>query len=406
MDPVICVVGIGADGWEGLPRGSRVLIEGADVVVGGQRHLAMLPAMDAVLEGWPSPLLERLPALVEKYAGQRLVVLASGDPLLSGIGSNLVALLGSEHVEVVPAVSSVAWARARMRWSAESTDVVSLVGRDVDDVRRLLSPGRRLVVLSSDGQTPAEVARVLVESGFAQSMLTVLSDLGARQEQRIERTATGWLAVDAPPLNVVCVECRRGDTQTALLPTVPGLPDAAFEHDGQLTKRDLRASALARLSPFPGQLLWDVGAGAGSVAIEWMRTDPRCRAVAIEADQDRAARITRNAGRLGVPSLEVHHASAPEGLAGLPAPDAVFVGGGACEPGVHDACWEALRPGGRLLVHAVTLETEETVIAHYRRLGGELTRLSIERATPIGSFTGWTPARAIVQWAVTKEDRP
>jgi len=403
MGSVITVVGIGADGWGGLSERSRGLVEAADVLVGGRRHLAMPPAPRAVLEPLPSPLLEGLPALVERYDGRRVVVLASGDPLVSGIGSTLVDLLGADRVEVVPAVSSVSLARARMRWSSESADQVTVVGRDPAVVRRHVSPGRRLIVLSSDGRTPATVAQMLVELGFGASTMTVLSDLGGDDEARVEDRAAGWLGRAAPDLNVVCIACLPDGPHVAVRATVPGLADDAFEHDGQLTKRDLRASALARLLPLPGQLLWDVGAGAGSVAIEWMRTDPRCRAVAVEADGDRVGRIGRNARRLGVPALEVLHASAPQGLAGLPPPDAVFVGGGASRPGVLDACWDALSPGGRMVVHAVTLETEGMVLARYRSHGGELTRLSVERAADIGTFTGWAPARAVVQWAVTMQ---
>jgi precorrin-6Y C5,15-methyltransferase (decarboxylating) len=398
----ITVVGLGADGWAGLPPASRAAIDGAEVLLGGSRHLGLVPASDAVKVAWPSPLVEGLPALLERYAGRRVVALASGDPLLSGIGSTLVSLFGADRVEVLPAVSSVTLARARMRWPAETVDVITLVGRDADALHRHLTPGRRLVLLSGDGGTPAQVAERLVAAGFGASRLTVLADLGAEAETRVERTAGDWQDAPAPRLNVVCVEVLPAPG-AAVHPAVPGLPDTAFEHDGQLTKRDVRASALSRLAPAPGQLLWDVGAGAGSVAIEWLRTDPRCRAVAVESSAGRAASIRRNAARLGVPGLLVHQGRAPEALADLPAPDAVFVGGAGSVPGVLDRCWEALGPGGRLVAHAVTLETEAVLVAGHRRLGGELTRLSVERAEPLGGFTGWSPARPIVQWSVQKE---
>jgi precorrin-6B C5,15-methyltransferase / cobalt-precorrin-6B C5,C15-methyltransferase len=404
VTPVISVVGIGADGWDGLATQGREAVLAAEVVLGGRRHLAMLPPVDAELVPWPSPLLDRLPGLLEEYAGRRLVVLASGDPMVSGIGTTLVSLLGADAVHVVPAVSSVALARARMGWSAESVDVVSVVGRDPHVVARHLTPGRRLVVLSSDGRTPGLLADLLADSGYGTSPMSVLSDLGSDDEDRLDLPASAWVGREASLLNVVCIHARPDRPDLAVRPAVGGLEDDAFEHDGQLTKRDLRASALARLAPAPGQLLWDVGAGAGSVGIEWMRTDPRCRAVAVEAGAGRAARIGRNATRLGVPALDVRHTRAPEGLADLPAPDAVFVGGGASRPGVLDVCWEALGPGGRLVVHAVTLETEQRLVEMYRRHGGELTRLSVEHAGPIGTFTGWSPARPVVQWAVTKKD--
>jgi precorrin-6Y C5,15-methyltransferase (decarboxylating) len=401
MTPVIAVVGIGADGWTGLPQRARETVLRAEVVLGGRRHLAMLPSLAAELRPWPSPMLDALPDLLTGYEGRRVVVLASGDPLLSGVATTLAACVGPDRVEVLPAVSSVALARARLCWPAESVDVVTVVGRDPSVVRRWLAPGRRLVVLCSDGGTPAQLGSLLAEAGFGSSPMTVLSDLGSDDERRRDLLASAWQGQAAPSLNVACVELRA-DADARVLPTVPGLPDEAYEHDGQLTKRDLRASALSRLCPVPGQLLWDVGAGAGSVGIEWMRSDPRCRAVAVEADGERAARVRRNAVALGVPALDVRHTTAPQGLPGLPAPQAVFVGGGATRPGVLQACWDALEPGGRLVAHAVTLETEQCLLDGYQRLGGELTRLSIDHAEPIGTFTGWTPARAVVQWAVTK----
>jgi precorrin-6Y C5,15-methyltransferase (decarboxylating) len=403
MGSQITVVGIGADGWDGLSPRLRRLVEGADVLVGGSRHLGMVPdEVRAVRERWPSPLRPGTGPLLERYDGQAVVVLASGDPHLSGVGTTLVDLLGADRVHVEPGTSSAALARARMGWSAESTDLLSLVGRDPDHVHRYLTPGRRLVVLSADETTPAEVAARLTRTGFGASTVTVLGDLGSDAESRVQRSAGDYGTPEVSRLNVVCVEVRPDGPGTVVRAAVPGLPDEAFEHDGQITKRDLRAAAMARLGPCPGELLWDVGAGAGSVGIEWMRTDPRCRAVAVEARPARAARIGTNAGRLGAPALEVRVGRAPEALDGLSRPDAVFVGGGASVPGVLETCWSALRTGGRLVVHAVTLETEAVVRDWWSRLGGELTRLSVERVEPIGSYTGWAPARAVVQWAVTR----
>ena len=405
MNAHVTVVGIGADGWDGLPKASQRLVEEAEVVLGGQRHLEMLPSLSAMLEPWPSPLLEGLPLVMEKYHAKRIVVIASGDPLVSGIATNLINLLGVANVDVQPGVSSVSLARARMGWSAESCDVVTVVGRDHDVVRRFLSPGRRLVVLSSDGTSPAAVAAILVDAGFGPSQMVVLSNLGSSQERRTQKRAADWGLLKAPELNVVCVDCRPDGHRPKVLPaftTVPGLPDDAFENDGQITKRDLRISALARLAPCPGELLWDLGAGAGSIAIEWLRSDPRCSAIAVERDDSRIEMIRRNASKLGVPSLQTLHGQVPESLHGLPTPNAIFVGGGATAVGALEACWEALAPGGRLVVHAVTLETEAVVVQHHRRLGGELTRISVETAAPLGGFTGWSPARAVVQWSLSK----
>ena len=389
------VVGIGADGWKGLDAARRAAVEAAEVVLGGERHLAMLPKkIKAERRAWPVPLRESLPALFDELAERRVVVLASGDPLVSGIGTTLLELLGPEAVEIHPAMSSVALARARMNWPAETVEVV----RDHRLLTRHLAPGRRILVLSSDGSTPTEVARLLTDADHGASIMTVLSDLGAEDESRVDGVAATWFKADSPPLNIVAITCD-GVPAHAL---TPGLPDDAFDHDGQITKRDLRASALARLAPVSGQLLWDVGAGAGSIAVEWMRIDPTCRAIAVEARKDRAKRIASNAGALGVPGLEVIEGHAPEALDGLEAPDAIFVGGGATDPGLLDACWDALSSGGRLVVHGVTLETERLIAERFAVQGGELTRLHVEHAAPIGSFTGWTPSRAVTQWSVTR----
>jgi precorrin-6Y C5,15-methyltransferase (decarboxylating) len=401
-EPRITVVGVGADGWPGVPERLRRLVLDADAVLGGRRHLAMLPDRPGQRrEPWPSPLREGLPSLLAALSpdGSTTVALASGDPFVSGIGTALIDLLGAGAVRVEPAVSSVALARARMGWPAERCAVVSLVGRDPRLVLRHLAPGHRVLVLSSDGDTPGTVAALLADAGYGASRMTVLGDLGAGPdaESRLESTADDWLS--SPPAHVPALHVL------ALQPAGPpgyglvaGLPDDAFEHDGQLTKRDLRASALARLAPSPGEHLWDVGAGAGSVGIEWMRAHPVCTATAVEAQAERAARIGRNAGRLGVPGLSVVTGRAPDALAGLPAPDAVFVGGGATRPGVVETCLRALRPGGRLVVHGVTLETEHLLADAYRRHGGELTRIAVETAAPIGAFTGWAPARTVTQW--------
>jgi precorrin-6B C5,15-methyltransferase / cobalt-precorrin-6B C5,C15-methyltransferase len=324
----LTVVGIGADGWVGLSDAVRAAVTQADVVLGAPRQLGLLPEVAGQQrQSWPAPLRAGLPSLLGELTGRRVVALASGDPLLSGIGTTLVDLVGADRVTVVPHVSSVTLACARLGWAAESIAVVSAVGRDVHAVLRELAPGRRVVVLSSDEGTPAALAELLVRRGYGASRLTVLGDLGSDAETRYDTTALDF-GGDVARLNVIAAELIGPQTTG----WVAGLPDDAFEHDGQLTKRDLRAAALARLMPAPGQLLWDVGAGAGSIGIEWMRAHPTCRAVAIEADPARAERIGRNAQQLGVPALRVVHGSAPQALAGLPEPEAVFVGGGATAP--------------------------------------------------------------------------
>jgi precorrin-6Y C5,15-methyltransferase (decarboxylating) len=394
---VVDVVGIGADGWAGLPNRTRELVTAAGVLVGSARQLDLMPDhphQDRL--PLPAPLRPGLPGLLESLAGRPTVVLASGDPLVYGIAATLIDLVGAHRVRVHPTVSSVSLAAAELGWPSDSFDVVRIAS-SLSPLRRVLTPGRRVLVLSADDRTPSAVASLLAGSGHGRSALTVLADLGTAAQSRHDSTAEQFAA--APPavsrLNVIACTVAG----SVGWPTVGGLPDEAFEHDGQLTKRDARASALARLAPAPGQLLWDVGAGAGSVAIEWSRTDPRCRAVAIERDPTRAARITRNAVTLGATGVRVVTGAAPAALAGLPAPDAVFVGGGA-GPELLDTCWQALGPGGRLVVHAVTLETEALLVDRQARRGGELIRLSVERVEALGTFRGWVPARPIVQWSV------
>lgn len=393
----ITVVGIGADGWQALPPATRAELETCDVLLGGPRQLDLVPVGPYEKRPWPSPLLPALDDVLAELAGSRVAVLASGDPLLSGIGGTLIRRLGAGAVRIVPAVSSVTLARARLGWTAEETEVVSAVGRDARKVLRVLAPGSRVLVLSSGADTPGTVAALLADHGFGDAALTVLENLGSDTERRLDGTARDWPHEPGGPLNVLAITCTR-----PVHSLLAGLPDEAFDHDGQLTKRDLRASALARLAPTPGELLWDVGAGAGSVAIEWSRAHPANRAVAVESDPARADRIERNAGKLGVPDVEVVTGRAPEALGGLMSPDAVFVGGGVAGAGILAACWDALRPGGRLVAHGVTLEAEQALAARYADRGGELTRISVERAAPLGSLTGWNPARAVTQWSVRK----
>jgi precorrin-6Y C5,15-methyltransferase (decarboxylating) len=394
----VVVVGIGADGWASLPESSRSLVLEAGVLWGGSRHLSYVPEVPGQVRiPWPYALLASLPDLMRQFAGEPVVVLASGDPLMSGIATTLLEY--GAPVRVVPAVSSVSLARARMGWSAESCVVVTVVGRSVARVTRELAPGRRILVLSSDASTPAELASVLTALEFGSTRMTVLGRLGSHKESAVEGSAHSW-SRSSPALNIVALEVSG----SGLASWAPGLPDDAFESDGQLTKRDLRASALARLMPAPGQLLWDVGAGAGSVGIEWMRAHPTCRTIAIESDPERAARIARNASALGVPDLQVVEGRAPAALSGLEAPDAIFIGGGATREGVLDTCLAALKPRGRLVVHGVTLETEVLLAKAYADHGGELTRIHVETSAPVGGFTGWTPARGVTQWGCGKAD--
>jgi precorrin-6Y C5,15-methyltransferase (decarboxylating) len=398
----VTVVGVGADGWDGLSSRARRAIEEAGVLRGSARQLDLVPAsVPADRVPWPSPMAPALDALPTAHPGRRVVVLASGDPMLSGVGSSLARRYGPAAVEVVPHPSSVTLACARLGWAVEETTVVPVVGRPVELVLPHATPGRRLLVLGSDTATPAGVAGALRSAGYGASRLTALARLGGPDERRFTGSAADWPHPRTDPLVVTAVEVVA-DPGTVPLAPVPGLPDDAYAHDGQLTKRDVRAVTLSRLVPLPGQLLWDVGAGAGSIGIEWMRVHPSCRAVAVESDPVRAARIAGNAARLGVPDLAVVEGRAPEALGGLPRPDAVFVGGGATTPLLLDVCWEVLAPGGRLVVNAVTVQSEAVLADWHARLGGSLTRLSVASAEPVGGFTGWKPAMPVTIWSVTR----
>lgn len=408
VSAVIDVVGVPAEGLEALPAVQRERIASARTLVGSPRLLNLVPVREGqARHTWPAPMLPGLNAFLSEV-GTDFVVLATGDPLVSGVGSTLIRVLGSEAVRVHPAVSSVALARARMGWPSESTDVVSLVSRSAYAVRRHLAPGARVVALSAGSATPFEVARVLVELGLGETSMAVLGNLGAANESRFDCAAGEFAAVDPsdlPLLNVVALEVPT----TALLWGVsPGLPDEAFAHDGQITKREVRALALAVLRPMPGQRLWDLGAGSGSVSVEWCLAAPRTSAVAVERDPARAERVGENAATFGVP-IKVHTSDSLDLISEMPSPDAVFIGGGATEA-LIDAAWAALALGGRLVVHCVTLDTEALVVAAQARLGGDLRRVTIERAEALGRHLSWKPARPIVQWSATKrhdnEGRP
>ncbi|MFI5759105.1 precorrin-6y C5,15-methyltransferase (decarboxylating) subunit CbiE [Streptomyces sp. NPDC051569] len=400
----VTVVGIGADGWPGLAEDARRALREADVLIGGPRQLELLPVDECGGErvAWPSPLRPAVPGLLAAHAGRRVSVLASGDPMFYGIGRALSEVVGAGALRVLPHPSSVSYACARLGWPVEETEVVTLVGRPAERLAAALHDGRRILVLSAGAATPAEVAALLRERGYGPSRMHVLEQLGAQRERHVDGTARDWAEPAGDPLNVVAVECRRAP-DAPRLGAVPGLPDTAYEHDGQLTKRHVRAATLAVLAPAPGETLWDVGGGSGSIAVEWMRTHHACRAVSVERDPVRAERIGRNARTLGVPGLRVVTGAAPGVLAGLPVPDAVFIGGGLTAPGLLEACWAALPVGGRLVANTVTLESEALLAEWYRRFGGDLVRLAVAHAVPVGGFTGWRQAMPVTQWAVTKD---
>jgi len=401
----LVVVGIGADGWSGLGESARAAVLAAEEIVGSARQLALLESTDATLRPWPSPieeLVEELITRTEAGTGGAVCVLASGDPMLHGIGATFARRLAPAQLVVYPHPSAFALACARLGWPSAEVELVSAVAQPPEVVARLLQPRRRLIVYATGTDGASALAGVLRERGFGASRFVALEQLGGPAERVVESTAAAWGEQAADPLHCVAIECHA-DAGVGLRPLVPGLPDDAYEHDGQLTKRHVRAITLAALAPTPGALLWDVGAGSGSIAIEWLRAEPSARAVAVERDAVRAERARGNARMLGVAQLDVVTGSAPEALSELPGPDAIFIGGGLTTMGVIDRCWSSLRPGGRIVANAVTLEGERMLTGVRERCGGELARIEIAHAEPLGSFEAWRAQLPVVQWSAHKE---
>ena len=400
MTPWLAVVGIGEDGLDGLGRSARGLIDRAEVLIGGERHLAMVPPGTAERLTWATPLADTMSAVVSRR-GRRVVVLATGDPFCYGVGVTLARHVPAAETVVVPSAGCVSLVCARLAWPSAEVEVVTLHGRPLELLAASVRPGARLVILSHDGTTPARVAAWLTAQGFGESRFLVLERLGGAAERVIEATAATWSGTP-DDLNTIAVECRAAP-DARWWPRTPGLPDDAFEHDGQITKREVRAATLARLMAQPRGLLWDVGAGSGSIAIEWLRAEPTARAIAIERDAVRAARILRNASALGVSRrLEVVEGAAPRALAGLEAPEAIFIGGGTGDGSLLDACWTALKPGGRLVANAVTVSGEATLLTRHNDHGGDLLRLAVSRAEPLAGEIAWRALRPVTQWAAVK----
>jgi len=397
----LSIVGIGEDGVEGLTASARGLIGAAEIVFGGRRHLGLAaPLIRGAARPWPSPF-DGAADEVLQHRGRQICVLASGDPFNYGIGAVLARKIDAREMIVVPAPSAFSLAAARLGWSLPQTVLLSAHGRMLDLVRPHLQPGARILALTSDGEGPAALARLLAQSGFGGSRLTALEALGGSRERVRTTTAAGFNLGTVDALNILAIEVEAA-SDARVIARSAGLTDDLFEHDGQITKREVRAVTLSSLAPRRGEFLWDIGAGSGSVAIEWMLVDPSMRAIAFERRADRAARIRRNSAAFGVPGLEIVEDVAPAALADREPPDAVFIGGGASDAGVLDAATSVLRAGGRLVVNAVTLETEVLLIARHAALGGEMIRIAISRAGAIGEKTGWRSAMPVTQWAWTK----
>ncbi|WP_444757236.1 precorrin-6y C5,15-methyltransferase (decarboxylating) subunit CbiE [Pseudomonas sp. A014] len=399
MTPWLTVVGIGEDGFSGLGKQARRALLCAARIFGSPRQLALLPrCVVGERLAWPSPF-SLAPVLA--LHGEPVCVLASGDPMFYGVGASLARQVPAEQMQVLSMPSSCALAAARLGWPLQEVQVVSVVARPLAALNAQLYSGVRLLVLSNDGDSPAAIAQLLRERGYGPSRMQVFEHLGGPDEKRLSGSAEDWPHAQVAALNMVAIECQAAPDSPRLSP-ISGLPDSAFRHDGQLTKRDVRAITLARLAPQPGELLWDVGAGCGSIGIEWMRAHPSCRALAIEADEGRQAFIEYNRDQLGVPGLQLIRGKAPQALADLERPDAIFIGGGVTGEGVLPLCWERLRPGGRLVANAVTLQSE-LALAHFREQhGGDLTRIHVAQAQVLGSFDTWRQALPITLLEVVK----
>jgi len=400
MNKWLSIVGIGEDGIEALPPATRSLIEAADILVGGKRHLAMagVDARPRII--WATPLSATLDEVIS-HKHKRVCVLATGNPLWFGVASSLLKRVPVDEITIIPSPSAFSLACSRLGWALNEVDCLTLHGRPLELLHSSLAPKARILILSHDRTTPEAVADTLCDRGFGTSKMTVFEHMGGNKERRIKASAEDWDAPDIADFNTIAVECIAG-INASIRPGIPGLPDDAFIHDGQLTKREVRAITLANLAPFPGALLWDVGAGCGSVAIEWMRAARNARAITFEQNQARLQMIADNANALGTPFLEVVSGTAPECLANADAPDAIFVGGGIATKGLFDHCWNVLPTRGRLVANAVTLEGEARLNELSLDHGGELTRISISRAHSIGQYRGWRPFRPVTQWSVVK----
>lgn len=397
----LSIIGIGEDGVQGLGAIARSLLDQATIVMGGERHLCMLPPHDHRQKiPWKSPF-EASIAEVIHHRGESVCILASGDPMCYGVGATLIRTIPTTEITIIPAPSAFSLACARLGWSLTEVETLSLCGRPPSILQSYIYPGAKLLILSQGEDTPAMVAEMFTQRGYGGSKITVLARMGGNQERIVAGIAATWQETQIAALNVVAVD-SIADVGVVHLGRLPGLPDCAYHHDGQLTKREVRAITLSTLAPLPGELLWDVGAGCGSISIEWMRTHPRCRAVAIEQSPLRSRYIADNATSLGTPNLQIVEGKAPTVLKDLPTPNAIFIGGGVTAPGLFDVCWEALPIGGRLVANVVTLAGEQTLFQWHEQVGGNFTRIAIQRAEPIGKFLGWRGMAIITQWVGVK----
>ena len=397
MTAWLTIIGIGEDGLSGLGNSTRDIVEGAEYLFGGERHLKSVNKKGSV---WKSPLEDSFIEL-DQLQGKNVVVIASGDPMWFGIGATLGRRYGPNAIKIIPSPSAFSLVAARLVWPLADIECLTVHGRDLDRVKAFFMQGNRLIILTNDGQTPNQLAKLLREAGFSRSFITVFSHLGATDEGHFEGTASDWGHEDIPDLNTVAIECIA-DEGLQPIARIPGLSDEAFEHDGQLTKREVRAITISSLAPMPGQMLWDIGAGCGSIGIEWLRGTLNARAIAVERNMDRLGMINRNALALGVPELKVVFGEALTEIIGLPAPDAVFIGGGVTSDGLLEYCWQNLRPNGRLVANSVTFEGEQRLFEVRQKLGGDLNKIDISRAQTVGGFSSWQALKSVTQLKIIK----
>jgi precorrin-6Y C5,15-methyltransferase (decarboxylating) len=396
----LSVIGMGEDGLEGLSARAHLLLHEAQVIVGSQRLLAMIGKTDAEQHEWPQPfsaVIDRIKPL----RGRRTVVVATGDPLNFGVARKLMEIVPFAEMEIVPHLSSFSLAAARMGWPLGDCDTITLHGRPAANLEAFIQPDARLLALTADAGTIPEVVRRLIARGYEGSELTVLENMGGPREKSAHFRAQEFAGGTFSDLNTLAIHCKAAPG-AALLPRVPGLPDEAYIHDGQLTKREVRAATLAALAPYPDALLWDVGAGCGSIAIEWMRAARGAEAIAFESNTERLKMISENADRLGAPRLKVIAGQAPASLAGQKRPDAVFIGGGMGVPGVFEDSWAALKSQGRMVANVVTLEGELHLVDLQERHGGDLVRLDISYLAKIGDLRAMKPRMSVLQWRAVK----
>jgi precorrin-6Y C5,15-methyltransferase (decarboxylating) len=399
MKPSLTLIGMGEDGFDGLPLVARTLISEADIIVGSGRLLSLLPPIKAVLHNWPSPfdpMIDR----IDSWADRRVVVLASGDPMNYGIGSVLATHL-KHKLTIIPNVSAFSLAAARLGWSLSDVEMISLHGREVSLLEPYIAPGVKIIALTEGGDTIRAVAKRLVRRSYGSSRITVLEHMGGRLERQAALAANEVSSQEFSDLSTIAVECIPAADATCLS-RVPGVPDDVFQHDGQITKREVRAITLSSLAPLPDALLWDVGAGCGSISIEWMRSARGARAIAFEPDEKRRQMMSANADLLGTPGLRIVGGHAPEVLKGEQTPDAIFLGGAVSSTAVFDYAWKALHRGGRFVANAVTLEGEAALVARHGAHGGELLRIDIARVEPLGQKHAMRPQMTVLQWRAIK----